>query len=58
MIERFGWFGIHLTINQDPEEAIKQAAGHTGEVNSSENLFVANSVSEVIGALNELGVRI
>jgi FMN phosphatase YigB (HAD superfamily) len=57
-IENFSWYGIHLTINQDPEEAIKQVAGHTGEVKPSERLLVANSVQELEQALRDLNVKI
>ncbi len=57
-IGNFGWHGIHLRINQDPEEAIKQEAGHAGEVKPSDKLFVADSVEELELALRELGVRV
>lgn len=57
-IENFGWYGIHLTINQDSEEAIKQEAGHAGEAKPSDKLFIANSVQELEDALKDLGVKI
>ena len=57
-IENFGWHGIHLRINQDPEEAIKQEAGHTGEVEFSDKLFVADSVGELEDAFTELSFKI
>ncbi|MBR9703974.1 hypothetical protein GOV12_01055 [Candidatus Pacearchaeota archaeon] len=57
-INQFGWYGIHLTINQDPQEAIKAEVGHTGEVEELDNLYVANSVEELEDTLKQLGVRL
>ncbi len=58
-IENFGWFGIYLTISQDPQEAIKQVgAEHTGELKPTDNLFVASSVQELENALRDLGINL
>ena len=56
-IEHFGWHGIHLTINQDPDEAIKQVAGHNSiNTKYSDKIFVANSVSEMEQYLSNFGI--
>lgn len=58
-IKNFGWFGIHLTINQDPQEAIKQVGEeHTGDVKPSDKLFIAKSAAELVQILNENGVKL
>lgn len=57
-IENFGWFGVHLTINIDPNEAIRQVKGHDDIAEESDKLFVANSVSELEQALRDFGVKV
>lgn len=57
-IRNYGWYGIHLTINQDPEEPVKAIAGHDGKVEASDRLFVANTVGELEQTLKQLGVRL
>lgn len=62
-IKNFGWWGIHLTINQDPDEAIKHEIRQPAEPNEltnslRKNFKTANSISELEQALKNFGVKL